>query len=163
VIGVGSAFFHASLTLIGQFFDVLGMYLLTSFMLAYAFKRLFEWSDGFTIAFYTSINLLLSWLLFEVPETRRYVFAIVLLLAIIFEMLVRKLRTLQIGVRWWNLGLLLLLIAYVIWIADNTKLLCDPKSLLQGHAIWHILGAVAVFCLFRYYSSEQSTIERRSA
>jgi hypothetical protein len=163
VIGIGSAFFHASLTLVGQFFDVFGMYLLTSFMLAYALQRLFRWNDGLMVAFYISINLLLSGLLYEVPETRRYVFAIVLLLAIIFEMLVRRLRTTQIAVRWWNSGLMLFLIGYVIWILDNTRVLCSPNSLLQGHSVWHILGAVAVFCLFRYYSSEERGAEPESA
>lgn len=155
IIGVGSAFFHASLTLVGQFFDVFGMYLLTSFMLVYALTRLFTWHYGITIFTYVLANVFLSGLLIEVPETRRYAFAVVLLLAIIFEIVVRRLRAPQIEVWWWNSGLLLFLIGYVIWIFDNTKLLCNPDSLLQGHSIWHILGAVAVFCLFRYYHSEQ--------
>ena len=34
IIGIGSAFLHASLTLVGQFLDVLGMYLLATFMLS---------------------------------------------------------------------------------------------------------------------------------
>src|SRR5512132_2015416 len=33
IIGVGSVFYHASLTFIGQFFDVFGMFLLAAFML----------------------------------------------------------------------------------------------------------------------------------
>jgi hypothetical protein len=40
IIGVGSAFYHASLTFIGQFFDVFGMFLLAVFMLVYAFERI---------------------------------------------------------------------------------------------------------------------------
>jgi dihydroceramidase len=48
----------------------------------------------------------------------------------------------------------LLTVAYVIWILDNTRLVCFENSLLQGHAIWHILGAVSVFFLHRYYVSE---------
>jgi hypothetical protein len=154
VIGIGSAFFHASLTLIGQFFDVLGMYLLTSFMLSYALKRLLGWSEKIMIGFYILTSLLLSWLLIEFPETRRYVFALVLLLAIASEVLYRRLRTPRLCIRWWNVGFLLLAVGYVIWILDNTKVLCSPMSLLQGHAIWHILGASAVVLLYRYFASE---------
>jgi hypothetical protein len=40
VIGVGSAFYHASLTFIGQFFDVFGMFLLAAFMLVAALVAL---------------------------------------------------------------------------------------------------------------------------
>ena len=36
IIGVGSAFYHASLTFIGQFLDVFGMFLLAAFTLVYA-------------------------------------------------------------------------------------------------------------------------------
>jgi hypothetical protein len=47
----------------------------------------------------------------------------------------------------------LILTAFAIW--NGTKeWLCDPHSLIQGHAIWHILGAAAAYFLFRYYASE---------
>ena len=157
VIGVGSAFFHASLTLVGQFFDVFGMYLLTSFMLAYALRRLLGWGQAVTLGVYTLLVTGLSLLLYLVPETRRYAFAIVLIAAITSEMTFRRRRQATIRVAWWNAGLLLFTVGYVIWIFDNTKIICDPNSILQGHAIWHILGAVAVVLLYHYYSSEMAS------
>ena len=44
--------------------------------------------------------------------------------------------------------------ACVIWALDRERLICDPESLLQGHALWHGLGAVAATCLFRSYEEE---------
>ena len=155
IIGLGSAFFHASLTLLGQFFDVFGMYLLTSFMLAYALKRLLKWTHSRTLVFFVTVNLLLSLALIQVPDTRRYAFALVLLVAIAVETLFRRLRKPRVAVRWWNIGFAVFAVGYAIWLLDNTRIVCSPFSALQGHAIWHIMGAIAVVCLYRYYTSEE--------
>jgi hypothetical protein len=32
------------------------------------------------------------------------------------------------------------------WLGRTASPLCDPDSLLQGHAAWHLLGAVALAC-----------------
>ena len=51
-----------------------------------------------------------------------------------------------------------ILTAFVIWNATRTWL-CDPYSLIQGHAIWHLLDAVSAYLLYRYYASEETTGE----
>ena len=156
IIGVGSAFYHASLTFIGQFFDVFGMFLLAAFMLVYACERIWDLRLATTLGLYLVFNLFLSWLQIAIPDTRRYVFAIVLIVALYFEYTFRLKAKPRIEVRWLRVGIGLLAIAYFIWILDNTGLVCFENSLLQGHALWHILGAVSVFFLHRYYTSEAS-------
>jgi len=42
-----------------------------------------------------------------------------------------------------------ILTAFAIWNATKQRL-CDPHSLVQGHATWHILCAVAAYFLYRY-------------
>jgi len=47
------------------------------------------------------------------------------------------------------------LTAYYIWLtgtADHP--FCDPDSLIQAHALWHLLGAVATWCYFQYFRTE---------
>lgn len=153
-IGVGSAFYHASLTFIGQFFDVFGMFLLAVFMLVYSWERIWNLRPRITFDLYLALNVFLSWLQIVVPDTRRYAFAIVLIVALLLEYYFRLKAKPQIEVRWLRLGIKLLSAAYFIWILDNTRLVCFEHSLLQGHALWHILGAVSVFFLHRYYVSE---------
>ena len=47
-------------------------------------------------------------------------------------------------------------LAFGIWNLSKTGgPWCDPHSLLQGHAVWHVLGAVAAFCLYRLWASER--------
>ena len=47
-----------------------------------------------------------------------------------------------------------MLVAFAIWNASQHGL-CDPQSLLQGHAVWHLLGAVSAYLLFRLWASER--------
>jgi hypothetical protein len=54
----------------------------------------------------------------------------------------------------------LLLLAFAIWnLAQGPW--CDPTSWLQGHAAWHLLGALAAYLLFRLYASERVTDQCR--
>jgi len=154
IIGMGSAFYHASLTFIGQFFDVFGMFLLAAFLLVYALERIWNLRLMTTLSLYLALNLFLSGLQIAIPETRRYAFAVVLIIALIVEHYYRANVRPQIEIRWLRLGVGLLTVAYIIWILDNTRTVCFEHSLLQGHAIWHILGAISVLFLHRYYVSE---------
>jgi len=156
IIGVGSAFYHASLTFIGQFFDVFGMFLLAAFLLVYAFERIWNLRITTTLSLYLTLNLILSWIQIAIPETRRYAFAIVLIIALLFERYYRSKMKPQIEAKWLRYGIIILAVAYIIWIADNTRMICFEHSIIQGHAIWHILGAVSVLFLHWYYVSERN-------
>ena len=41
-------------------------------------------------------------------------------------------------------------------LSKNGTPLCDPHSLLQGHAAWHLLCAVSAYCLYRYWASGET-------
>jgi hypothetical protein len=46
-------------------------------------------------------------------------------------------------------------LATIIWQPSKTDgVLCDPDSLMQGHALWHILGAVSMWCFYKYFRTE---------
>ena len=59
-------------------------------------------------------------------------------------------------VPWLVAGLVSFGIATIIWALSATgRPLCDPNSLLQGHAVWHLLAmAVTPFCIFWYLRGE---------
>ncbi len=153
-VGLGSAFYHASFTLVGQFFDVAGMYLVTTFMLVYAWTRLYRLPSRVSVVLFIGANLIADLFLILIPETRRIVFAVIMLLALAFEFWYLQRRKPVIETRWLKRSLALFALAYLVWILDNQRLLCSPESLLQGHAFWHIAGAAAAWWLFLYYRSE---------
>jgi len=141
----------------------LGCFCSRRFLLVYAFERIWNLCPITTISLYLIFNLILSWIQIAIPETRRYAFAIVLIIALIFESYYRTQSHTQIEVKWMRHGIILLAVAYIIWILDNTRTICFEHSLIQGHAIWHVLGAIAVLFLHRYYVSEDSSSLRARA
>jgi hypothetical protein len=157
LIGVGSFLLHATLTLWGQFYDVLGMYLLSGFIFAYAVQRWRGLSNWAALALYLATCAILITCLWLMPETRRWLFAIVLAIAIGVELILARPRRSDVRVAWFHYGLVANAAAFGIWILDNTRTLCAPDSLIQGHAIWHLLGAVAVYFNYQYYRSERRT------
>jgi hypothetical protein len=156
VIGLGSAFYHASLTFAGQFVDVMGMYLLACFILLYNMSRLSVFTGKTFVVAYLLLNLALAYVLLEFPALRRYVFGILIIAALAPEYGARAKRKIRINgiflqAAWWTL-----IVAFIIWTLDIAKILCNPNSWLQGHALWHILGAVAAGLLYLYYRSENA-------
>ncbi|MBA3470792.1 MAG: ceramidase domain-containing protein [Herpetosiphonaceae bacterium] len=154
IIGAGSAFYHASLSLPGQFIDVFGMNLIATFVLVYARAR--SGGDPRRLVWlYILLNLALAGLLLAIPALRRYAFAVVLLLGVGLELRTVRRHQLRIQTRLIKQGLLLMALAFAIWLLDLSKTVCAAASLVQGHAIWHLLGAVAALWLYRYYRSER--------
>ncbi|MBY0582141.1 MAG: ceramidase [Sphingomonas sp.] len=154
-VGLGSVLLHATLTLWGQFYDVLGMYLVASFMLVSALSRWLRIPDRTAIIGYVLVCGALTSVLIVEPEVRRWLFAVELLLAIVIEMGFARPRRIDVQVRYYLLGILTKAVAFAIWNLDQHGIVCAPTSMIQGHAVWHLLGATAIFLTFNYYRSER--------
>jgi len=58
--------------------------------------------------------------------------------------------------KWLAIGLLLFASGYAIWNLFQTgTALCNPHSWFQGHAVWHLLTAIATLAIFQYFQSEK--------
>ncbi len=155
-VGLGSVLLHATLTLWGQFFDVLGMYLVSGFMLVSAVAKYRNLSDRHAAILYFAVVALLGALLFALPEVRRWLYAVVLIGAIIAELGFARRFRMQVRVRYYFAGILIKATAFAIWNLDQHGTVCAPESIMQGHAVWHVLGATALWLTFLYYRSEQT-------
>ena len=156
VIGVGSFLLHATLTLWGQFFDVLGMYLTSAFLIAYAVHRWRGLNGSTAIGLYLALCAVLIGFLIAIPETRRWLFAVVLIGGIILELSLARPKRPGIEVRWFIWGIALQATAFAIWILDLTGTWCNSTDLVQGHAVWHLLNAAALYSNYLYYRSERA-------
>lgn len=154
-VGLGSVLLHATLTLWGQFFDVVGMYLVSGFMLVSALARWLRIPDRRAVMLYVVLCAALITVLLAVPEVRRWLYAVVLIAAIVIELGFARPRRPGVKVSFYLLGIAAKAIAFTIWNLDQHGQLCAPQSLLQGHAVWHLLGALALWLTFLYYRSER--------
>lgn len=148
LVGLGSAFYHASLTYLGQFFDVLGMHIVALAMLGFAVER---WRRTWLVGTWrvaAPALLATSALLWWLPATRRWLFAALLVVALGVEALVARRDRSSTG--WLMAGTAGFAVAFAVWVADHEGVWCSPSSPLQGHAVWHVLGAASAVALVRH-------------
>ncbi|KGN30501.1 hypothetical protein N802_06710 [Knoellia sinensis KCTC 19936] len=160
MLGPGSAAMHASQSVLGGHLDLYSMYLLSSFVFAYAVTRLLGLAaPGFVGIFVGSLVVctIAEFVTVQVPvilTAGNAVFGAMLLLGLLIELWLRARGSHRLEMRWGLASVITLLVAFAIW---NTGMdggpLCDPHSLLQLHAVWHVLDAGAAWFLFRYYAS----------
>ena len=162
VVGLGSAYFHATLTFRGQFADVLGMYLIATFALLFSINKLRPLSGAWLVGSYLATNAVLAILLYWVPVVRRVVFAALILAVFFVETLIRRTSGHGSATRQLWIAVAIMGLAFIVWILDFTRVLCWPESWMQGHAVWHVLGAVAAWHLFRYYDESEKRRSSRS-
>lgn len=161
LLGPCSAAMHATQSAWGGHLDMLSMYLVASFAAAYAvarwLRRGFATFAGLFVLALAGCEVAGSWS-HPIPVVMfagNLAFGLLLVLALAVELALRRRSetTARLGLGVAAAGTLLL--AFVIWNLTKT-LWCDPESLLQGHAAWHLLDAVAAFLLFAYYASERT-------
>lgn len=161
-LGPASAAMHATQSELGGRLDLLSMYLVASFAAAYALLRRFDRGQLFFwqifslfVAFCELVGLLGD----EVPvvgQSGNVAFAALLLVAIGTEIgLWRRGGATRTDLRWGAAALGTILVAFTIWILTKS-LWCDPHSLIQGHAAWHLLDAASAYLLFCFWASERT-------
>ena len=154
-LGIGSIFFHGSMTSWGNLLDNLGMYWFLSFALLYDIFRLFNASDvGVFIVIFLLINVFVGIFRGLDEGSEKYVFPALFISLIIIEFLFGIGVIGVAGVErslfpWFAAELGAFTLALVIWWFSRTgKPLCREDWRIQGHAVWQILGAFATGFLY---------------
>lgn len=161
-LGPGSMAMHATTTAVGGFLDMLSMYLIASFLVSYAAERFFKLSPLYFSVIFICVLSFCVWANFQNVHFifdffGNTVFAFFVSTGIALEALNIFVRKTQHESKWAFLSFGALLLAFFIWnLWQNETSLCDPYSLIQGHGIWHLLNAVSLYFLFRYYVSENT-------
>lgn len=161
-VGPGSMAMHATETTLGGRLDLLSMYLVAAFLFVYAVWRFFRLP---CIGFFFLFGLVVA-ICFDVQDLHysmplmhnfgEFIFGLLIALGALFEGLNCFIRKLGQDFKWAAFSLGLLLFAFLIW---NLSLHQTPsRSLMQGHAVWHLLCAVAAYLLFKFYASERCRV-----
>jgi Ceramidase len=154
-LSFGSAFFHASLTWVGQRVDMNGTYSISLALLSIGLyhvlhkivfsnqvKNIWIIALGVLILAFFKVHLMVSsGILLPV------LILLNLVLTVINYVQFRKERS----ILWVISSLILMVIAVKIRTLDVQKMGCDPYSLYQGHSVWHLLTAISSFCSYAFF------------
>jgi predicted membrane channel-forming protein YqfA (hemolysin III family) len=153
-LSFGSAFFHSSLTWIGQRVDMNATYGLTLSLICIGMVQVVakkELSKQIQIATVLGMLLLIVGFLPLALQISSAIllpalFLALLLLGIGNYVQYRSLRSPLLLI----LSFVLLAVAIQVRTMDVAKINCDPLSIWQGHALWHFLTATSSLCMYFY-------------
>jgi len=154
-LSFGSAFFHASLTWIGQRVDMNATYGLTLSLICIGMVQVLvkkELSKQMQVGLVLGMLLLIAAFLplaLQIPSAILLpsLFLGLLLLGIGNFVQYRSQRSPLLLV----LSFVLLASAIQVRTLDVAKVNCDPLSIWQGHALWHFLTATSSLCMYFYF------------
>jgi hypothetical protein len=161
-LGLGSMWFHASLSSAVSWVDAFSMYVFAGFLVYYAIYRLWPNDQFFWICYpltvfaVTVVGAFWSW------DYASLILIIVLVIAyLVFEIIWAsshwsKDRPGPIVL--WSLGALSMGLATLFWVLSQTGApLCHPTSAFQPHGLlWHPLAGVLAVLLYFYWRNDDA-------
>lgn len=156
MIGITSGVYHASMTFFWQFFDVSSMFMLILIALTFNFIRLKWIKSSMYIPTYLGMLLFSMMLMLLIKgKSGEYIFGVEVTLTILTEYLIFKSGA-KVIFRPFLQAIGIFLLSFLIWNGDIRGWWCDPDNhYIQGHAIWHVLNAVAIWYLYKFYKQFQ--------
>ncbi len=145
--GIASFVGHAAVRDWSHTFDSLGVKAVVLFLVIYPLTRTRN-----VIAPYAA-GLLLIWAAeLAWPSTARPLLILLTTAAIVINLsspASRASRSMRLGM----VGLVAAAVAW--WLGRSASFLCEPDSLLQPHALWHLLGAGALAAIYQHYQAAE--------
>ncbi|MGB1315742.1 MAG: ceramidase domain-containing protein [Chitinophagales bacterium] len=164
-LSAGSFAMHATESAIGGYFDMLSMYLVASFILTYALGRLFSLRAIYYALIYAVLLIICHFFNASTHQFPivgfggNFIFMVLINLGIVFEKINDFKHKTKKKSKYGYASVITLAVSFGIWhIGFDHHPWCRPFSFLQAHALWHILDAVALYLLYRYYVSEEAEI-----
>jgi hypothetical protein len=139
----------------GQRVDMNGTYSISISLLFIGVYHVFHaahWSDTVKKAtFVAALLVIISFYKIHLLVSSAILLPILILfiwtLTAVHYLQFRKERSLVLAL----LGLVLIVVALKSRTLDVQKINCDPHSVFQGHALWHLLTALSSFCSYAFF------------
>lgn len=154
ILGWSTVVMHGSLTAMGGFLDVSSMYIWVSFCVCYSFIRIIRRGAFLFLLLYGGLSTGLIFASLNVEKTFGTLIASAVILEGVYRLINRKRVCFEN--KWLLYTAVSFLSAFGIWnLSLDGRPFYYPDTIFQGHAVWHILCAVATWTIYRYYQSEK--------
>lgn len=151
--GIGSFAFHGTATFWGEVLDQVGMFMLSCMIISFVFARERKLTSGATAALYAGLTAASTGLLLLIRPIGIPLFALQLLIGLGWELRLWYKSERRSDFKYLLQGLGIFGVSLVIWVTDISGAVCDPDNhFITGHAIWHVLNALCIERLYRYYA-----------
>jgi hypothetical protein len=153
LVAIGSTFFHASGTFIGEVVDLFAMFLFANFMLCFNLNRLVGIKGGVLVALYALLTFAALALMLYVNPIGILAFTVLVTIALLLEIKIyRNLRPNGADYRYLWYLIFTFGLSYGIWRLDVHHIVCNPHNhMLQGHSLWHLLNCFCFYFLYKFY------------
>ena len=150
LIGFGSFAFHGTGTRIGELIDVSAMYLLGGLGVMFAARRILGLSTTGLVLGYLAVVATCVALMIGLHNNGIVVFALLVTFTVGGEIYLYRTGRAAPSYHAQKWMIACFVIAFLIWNLDRSRILCSPTNhLVTGHAVWHVLTAVAVYFFAR--------------
>lgn len=157
LVAIFSTIYDSSYTYISQLFDLSGMILFINMLLFLNLKIIFKKS---TIMVQLLLSILgVASIFYFKGFSGIIVFGLFVAVYVATETYLLN-AVKHINARNWFFAFLIFILAFAVWLLDIKKLFCDPTNILNGRGIFHIMTAVSVYLLYKFYSQQE--IEKNS-
>jgi hypothetical protein len=145
--GIGSVLFHGPQGPASHFLHDVTILLTMTAIVAMNLAGILEWTERRVLVILLSVGIAVSVVLLTWPSSTNVVAGIALAALVGQDIALH--RSGSINTRWWIAAVVAMAVALLFFIAGRTGgPLCDSSSLFQGHALWHILAATALWAYF---------------
>ncbi len=161
LVGPMSMALHASATTWGGKLDVMSMFAWAAFCLMYAIARLRDLSERSFVRGYLALlaTLTILFLASPIAGSGSALFGLTIAAFAFVEFAIWWRRPQLRSARSWLVasGAIFAVALFIWWMSHTGHPWCDPQSVVQGHAAWHVLDGIAMVTVYLFFRSESFT------
>jgi Ceramidase len=153
-VGMFSFIYDTAHVYWSQLLDLTAMFVFAGFILVLNIKRWSNPPSKTLRLIYTALILVAVSLIYIFRSfSGDIVFGIFVFSIIISEgyLLMRNKKNQLYRSRYWALAFMTFLAGIFLWFIDVLHLWCDPLNILNGRAVFHYLGAIGIYFLYKFY------------